>query len=114
MYIHQPKLLLLSMVGVGMAWASILSMPYAILAGAIPKEKTGIYMGIFNMFIVLPEICSALFFGWVMSHVLGNNRVLAVFAGGCFLAFAAVLMLFVRESHATEPSAIPAVQPARA
>jgi maltose/moltooligosaccharide transporter len=114
MYIHQPKLLLLSMVGVGMAWASILSMPYAILAGAIPKEKTGIYMGIFNMFIVLPEICSALFFGWVMSHVLGNNRVLAVFAGGCFLAFAAVLMLFVRESHATEPSAIPAAEPARA
>jgi maltose/moltooligosaccharide transporter len=49
---------------------------------------------------VLPEICSALFFGWVMTHLLGDNRVLAVFLGGCFLALAAVLMLFVRESHA--------------
>ncbi len=100
--IHNPYLLLLSMLGVGIAWSSILSMPYAILAGAIPPEKTGIYMGIFNMFIVLPEICSALFFGWVMSHVLGNNRVIAVFAGGCFLAVAAALMAFVREPGARE------------
>ena len=97
MFIHQPYLLLFSMLGVGIAWSSILSMPYAILAGAIPPEKTGIYMGIFNMFIVLPEICSALFFGWAMSHLLGNNRVVAVFAGGCFLALAAALMLFVRD-----------------
>jgi maltose/moltooligosaccharide transporter len=104
------------MIGVVMAWASILSMPYAILAGAIPPEKTGIYMGIFNMFIVLPEICSALFFGWVMSHVLGNNRVMAIFLGGCFLALAATLMLFVRESHVPEaeiaapptPASVPA------
>jgi maltose/moltooligosaccharide transporter len=112
--IHQPMLLLLSMTGVGIAWASILSMPYAILAGAIPKEKTGIYMGIFNMFIVLPEICSALFFGWVMSHLLGNNRVLAVFAGGCFLALAAVIMFFVRQSAVPEPTANPVAAPARA
>jgi maltose/moltooligosaccharide transporter len=116
LFIHQPNLLLLSMTGVGMAWASILSMPYAILAGAIPPEKTGVYMGIFNMFIVLPEICSALFFGWVMSHVLGNNRVMAIFLGGCFLALAATLMLFVRESHVPEaeiaapptPASVPA------
>ena len=97
MFIHSPYLLLFSMLGVGMAWSSILSMPYVLLAGAIPPEKTGVYMGIFNMFIVLPEICSALFFGWVMSHLLGNNRVVAVFAGGCFLALAALLMLLVRE-----------------
>ena len=110
--IHQPLLLLLSMVGVGIAWTSILSMPYAILAGAIPKEKTGIYMGIFNMFIVLPEICSALFFGWVMSHLLGNNRVLAVFAGGCFLGLAALLMLFVRQSSVPENTMAPVATPA--
>ncbi len=97
MFIHNPYLLLLSMLGVGIAWSSILSMPYAILASSIPPEKTGIYMGIFNMFIVLPEICSALFFGWIMAHVLGNNRVVAVFAGGCFLALAAGLMLLVRD-----------------
>ena len=96
MFIHNPYLLLFSMLGVGIAWSSILSMPYAILAGVIPPAKTGIYMGIFNMFIVLPEICSALFFGWAMSHLLGNNRVVAVFAGGCFLALAAALMFFVQ------------------
>jgi maltose/moltooligosaccharide transporter len=112
--IHQKLLLLLSMVGVGIAWTSILSMPYAILAGAIPKEKTGIYMGIFNMFIVLPEICSALFFGWVMSHFLGNNRELAVFAGGCFLALAAVMMFFVRQSPVPEATMSPVATPARA
>jgi len=100
--IHQPWLLFFSMAGVGVAWASILAMPYAILANAIPPERTGVYMGIFNMFIVLPEICSALLFGWVMSHVLNNNRVLAVVAGGCFLALAAVLMLFV--THETADS----------
>lgn len=114
--IHQPMLLLLSMTGVGMAWASILSMPYAMLASSIPKERTGIYMGIFNIFIVLPEICSALFFGPVMAHVLNNNRVLAVFAGGCFLALAALLTLFVREpqTSASRKTAEPSIAPARA
>ena len=109
--IHDPYLLLFSMLGVGIAWSSILSMPYAILAGAIPPAKTGIYMGIFNMFIVLPEICSALFFGWVMSHLLGSNRVLAVFLGGCFLALAAVLMLFVHQHPATEFRSVPSAAP---
>ncbi len=109
MFIRDPYLLLFSMLGVGIAWSSILSMPYAILAGAIPPAKTGVYMGIFNMFIVLPEICSALFFGWVMSHLLGNNRVVAVFAGGCFLALAAALMLFVRESPGIESREAPVV-----
>ena len=61
--IHDKYLLLLPMVGVGLAWASTLSMPYAILAGALPAGKTGIYMGIFNFFIVIPEILAALGFG---------------------------------------------------
>src|SRR5581483_10804051 len=80
--IHQPSLLLLSMVGVGIAWASILSMPYAILAGALPTDRIGVYMGIFNFFIVLPEIIASLGFGWVMNHLLHNNRLAAVEAGG--------------------------------
>ena len=90
--VTNPNLLLLSMVGVGIAWASTLSMPYAILAGAIPAGKTGMYMGIFNFFIVIPEIVAALGFGWVMSHLLNNNRMAAVIAGGVFMALAALLV----------------------
>jgi len=90
--IHDKYLLLLSMTGVGIAWASILSMPYAILAGSLPEERTGVYMGIFNFFIVLPEIIASLGFGWVMNHLLHNNRLAAVIAGGGFMAIAALLM----------------------
>ncbi len=91
-FIHNPLLLLLSMTGVGIAWASILAMPYAILAGSLPAEKMGVYMGIFNFFIVIPEIVASALLGWVMSHVLANNRLLAVVTGGLFLVIAAMLM----------------------
>ena len=91
-FIHNKYVLLLTMVGVGIAWASTLAMPYSVLAGSLPKEKTGVYMGIFNFFIVTPEIVASLFFGWVMNHLLGNNRLTAVVAGGCFMLVAAVLM----------------------
>ena len=90
--IHNHYLLLLSMVGVGIAWASVLAMPYTILAGSLPAEKTGVYMGIFNFFITIPEITASLFFGWVMLHLLHNNRLAAVLAGGVFLILAALLM----------------------
>lgn len=89
--IHNQYLLLLSMLGVGIAWASILSMPYSILAASIPPERTGVYMGIFNFFIVTPEIIASLFFGWFMNHALHNNRMAAVIAGGAFLTLAALL-----------------------
>jgi len=88
--IHNKFLLLLSMTGVGIAWASTLAMPYAILAGSLPQAKTGVYMGIFNFFIVIPEITASLLFGWVMSHLLHNNRLTAVIAGGIFFLLAAV------------------------
>jgi len=97
-FIHDRYVLLLTMVGVGIAWASTLAMPYSVLAGSLPKEKIGVYMGIFNFFIVTPEIIASLFFGWVMSHLLGNNRVTAVVAGGCFMLLAAVLMQRVFDS----------------
>ncbi len=95
--ITNPTLLLLSMVGVGIAWASTLSMPYSILAGSIPPGRTGVYMGIFNFFIVIPEIIASLGFGWVMSHLLHNNRMAAVVAGGAFLALAALLVTRVTD-----------------
>lgn len=90
--IHNKYLLLLSMTGVGIAWASTLSMPYSVLAGSLPPERTGVYMGIFNFFIVLPEIIASLAFGWVMLHLLHNNRLAAVISGGVFMGIAALLM----------------------
>jgi maltose/moltooligosaccharide transporter len=95
--IHDKWLLLLSMAGVGIAWASILSMPYAILSGALPPDKTGVYMGIFNFFITLPEIIASLAFGWIMNALLGGNRRLAVIGGGVFLIVAASLMARVED-----------------
>jgi maltose/moltooligosaccharide transporter len=89
--IHSKYLLLLSMAGIGIAWASILSMPYAMLSTALPPARIGIYMGIFNFFIVLPEIFQSLTFGWVMKNILHNNRLAAVVAGGIFFLVAAVL-----------------------
>ncbi len=91
-FIHNKYVLLLTMVGVGIAWASTLAMPYCVLASSLPKDKTGVYMGIFNFFIVTPEIIASLFFGWVMNHLLNNNRLTAVVAGGCFMLVAALLM----------------------
>lgn len=89
-YIHEPWMLYVSMSMVGIAWASILSMPYSILAGSIPAEKTGIYMGVFNFFIVLPEIIAALSFGKIMENYLHNDRLLAVLIGGILLCTAAL------------------------
>jgi maltose/moltooligosaccharide transporter len=107
--IHNKYLLLLSMTGVGVAWASTLSMPYSILAGSLPSGKTGVYMGIFNFFIVIPEITASLVFGWVMAHLLNNNRLSAVVAGGIFLMLAAVLTQRVEDLYdARQPSAISA------
>jgi maltose/moltooligosaccharide transporter len=89
--------LLLSMVGVGVAWASILSMPYAMLASTLPPGKLGVYMGIFNFFIVLPEIMATLFFGPFMKHILNNDRIAALVCGGLLLAVASLLCWQIRE-----------------
>jgi maltose/moltooligosaccharide transporter len=98
-FIQTPEMLFLSMTGVGIAWASILSMPYSMLAGCLPENKVGIYMGIFNFFIVLPEIIASLFFGYIMEHWLGNNRLLAVEAGGLLMLVAGLLCLRVKEDE---------------
>ena len=89
---HNKYMLLLTMLGVGIAWASTLSMPYAMLAASLPSDRTGVYMGIFNFFVVTPEILASLFFGWIMIHLLHNNRIFAIIAGGVFMLIAAALM----------------------
>jgi maltose/moltooligosaccharide transporter len=97
-WIENKYFLYLSMTGVGIAWASILSMPYAMLSGCLPKDKVGIYMGIFNFFIVLPEIIASLGFGWLMKNVLSNDRVLAVQIGGGLMTLAAIICyIFIKE-----------------
>src|SRR5258708_38694468 len=89
------------MVGVGIAWASILSMPYAILSGALPAARMGVYMGIFNFFIVIPEIIASLFFGRVIRALFGANSTTAplfmVMAGGAFMIIAAALVTTVSD-----------------
>ena len=106
-FIHgeaEKNLLLVALALGGVAWASILSMPYAILAGSLPPERMGVYMGIFNFFIVLPEILAALTFGPLVKHVLGGNIVHAVMAGGGFMLLAALLAQGVPLPQANETS----------
>jgi maltose/moltooligosaccharide transporter len=98
-FIHgeeQKNMLLLALALGGVAWASILSMPYAILAGSVPPGRMGVYMGIFNFFIVLPEILAACTFGPLVKHLLGGNLVHAVMAGGVFMFIAALLVQWVQ------------------
>lgn len=84
---------------VGIAWSSILSMPYAMLTGCLPENKIGIYMGIFNFFIVLPEIIASLFFGKIMEHWLDGSRMAAVTIGGVLIILAAFLTLRIKEDE---------------
>jgi len=101
-WVEEKNLLFLSMTGVGIAWASILSMPYAMLSGCLPKEKVGIYMGIFNFFIVLPEIIASLGFGWLMKNVLHNDRMAALEIGGALMILAALVCYFFIKEKKTE------------
>jgi maltose/moltooligosaccharide transporter len=94
-----PGLLLVSMVGVGIAWASILAMPYAMLSNALPADRMGFYMGVFNFFIVLPQILASVGLGWVMAALLGNEATRALLLGGTSMLLAAGLTLRVSEAE---------------
>ena len=96
-FVQDPLMLILSMAFVGMAWASILSMPYALLAGTIPLSKMGIYMGIFNFFIVVPQIVSGVIGGPIVKNLFDSQAIFALIMGGVSLMIAAVCMIFVVE-----------------
>ena len=85
------------MVGVGIAWASILSIPYAILTNALPHNKMGIYMGIFNYFIVLPQIVAAAILGFFLETFFGSQAIYAMIIGGVSMMIAGILILFVKD-----------------
>lgn len=89
-------LLILSMAGVGLAWSSILSMPYSMLTAALPSNKMGVYMGIFNFFIVIPQILAATLLGFFTKHLFNGNAIYTIVLGGCLMIVAAVLTLRIK------------------
>ena len=97
-FIKDPALLTYSMIGVGLAWASILAMPYVILSGSIPAGKLGIYMGIFNFFITLPQIVNGIFGGFIVKHFYNGQSIYAIVLAGFLLICAAVSVLFVYDA----------------
>ena len=100
-FFHSPGMLILSMIGVGIAWASILAMPYAILAGSIPAKKMGVYMGIFNFFIVLPQIVNAIIGGPIVKYLYGGNAIFAIVTSGIAMIIAGICVFKVYDVDET-------------
>ena len=94
-FFKNPYFLLVSMLGVGLAWASILSMPYAMLTGSLPQNKMGTYMGIFNFFIVIPQILAASMLGFFVKTIAGGEAIYALILGGCSMIVAGIVVNFV-------------------
>jgi maltose/moltooligosaccharide transporter len=97
-FIQNPQMLLVSMIGVGIAWASILSIPYAMLAGALPSNKMGYYMGVFNFFIVLPQMLASVTLGFFTKQVFGGDSALTLVLGGCSMILSGLLTLRVHDA----------------
>jgi maltose/moltooligosaccharide transporter len=96
-FIKNPHYLILSEIGIGFAWASILAMPYAILTGSLPAKKMGVYMGIFNYFIVIPQILAASILGALVRHLFDGKAIYALVLGGASMILAGILTLFVTD-----------------
>ena len=96
-YISNPFILIISMIGVGIAWASILSVPYAMLSSSLPAKKMGYYMGIFNFFIVIPQIVAASILGFLITQFFDKEFVFALIIGGVSMILAGLLSLFVND-----------------
>jgi len=94
-YVPGPQWLILSMVGIGIAWASILALPYAILTGCLPSHKMGTYMGLFNVFIVIPQIVAASILGSFITMVAKGEPIYAMIFGGVSLFIGALAVIFV-------------------
>ncbi|WP_448547840.1 MFS transporter [Thalassotalea fusca] len=106
-FVKDPTYLVISMIGVGFAWASILSVPYALLANALPPNKMGLYVGIFNFFIVLPQILAASILGLLITKVFDNQPIYALIVGGVSMIFAGILTLRVKEHEQTNQPKTP-------
>ncbi len=91
------NLLIISMAGIGLAWCSILAMPYSMLTRALPANKMGVYMGIFNFFIVIPQILAATLLGVFTRHIFNGNAILTIVVGGCSMIIAALFSLRIKD-----------------
>src|SRR5438270_3517368 len=96
LFLRDPKLLIVSEIGVGIAWASILAMPYAILASSLPQRKLGIYMGLFNVFIVVPQLLVATVMGTIMKTLFPGQPIWTMLVAAMLMALPALAMLRVR------------------
>lgn len=105
--ITSPMLLIIPMIGVGFAWASILAMPYAILAGSLPAKKMGLYMGIFNFFIVIPQILAASLLGFATRNWFGGEAIYSLMLGGAAMIVAAASMYFVDDVDDPDQNVLP-------
>ena len=106
-FIKDISMLWISMVGLGFAWASILAMPYAMLIDAIPQRKMGVYMGIFNFFIVMPQIVNGIFGGPIVKNLFGNMAIDYVVVGGvCMLIASAITMFLIKGEGKEDPKEI--------
>lgn len=98
-FISNPDHLIYSMIGIGLAWGSILSMPYAILSSAIPPRKMGVYMGIFNFFITMPQIVNGFFGGLIVKQFYHGEAIYAIVMAGVFMILGAVSVLYIRNNQ---------------
>jgi maltose/moltooligosaccharide transporter len=99
MVLPTSQSLIISMIGIGIAWGSILAMPYAMLASSIPPKKMGVYMGLFNMSITIPQIISGIFSGLILKYFFADNPMLCIIMAGVSMILGAVSALFIKEIH---------------
>ena len=110
-FIQNHYLLLLSMVGVGLAWGSILAMPYAILSSSIPAKKIGVYMGLFNFFITFPQIVNSIIGSLIVKYFFHSQAIYGLVLGGVLMFFAAISVLFVQDGKKIQIIDEPVVNP---
>jgi maltose/moltooligosaccharide transporter len=93
----EPNMLLISMTAIGIAWASLLTIPYAILSSAVPHNKMGVYMGMFNLFVVIPQILASAILGLLVRTVFHGQTIYAIVLGGVAMVVSGLLMAFVKD-----------------
>lgn len=108
--IRDPALLWIPQIGVGIAWASIVSLPYAILAGCVPAEKMGVYMGVFNIFIVVPQLLASTLLGFLLTNLFGGQPIYAMVIAAVSFVLAAAATLFVTDGENAGRAALQAGQ----
>ena len=94
-----PHFLIIPMIGIGIAWGSILAMPYAMLASSIPPKRMGVYMGLFNMSITIPQIVSGVFSGLILKYFFADNPILCIVMAGVSMFLGAIAALFIKEKQ---------------